>query len=74
MFDVWTCCSSAVRYVAEAGLEIAPFIMGFILGRSAALLVKSLESFGTDDLLHQEPDRHVLWVADRAVYGYSVIR
>lgn len=50
MFDVWTLFLFGLfGYLAHRiGLEIAPFIIGFILGPSAEIyFVKSLESFGT---------------------------
>ncbi|MDP2700340.1 tripartite tricarboxylate transporter permease [Thalassospira sp.] len=50
MFDVWTLLIFGVfGYLAhKIRLEIAPFIIGFILGPSAEIyFVKSLESFGT---------------------------
>ncbi|MHC1551543.1 tripartite tricarboxylate transporter permease [Phyllobacterium sp. K27] len=50
MFDVWTLLIFGLfGYLAHLiRLEIAPFIIGFILGPSAEIyFVKSLESFGT---------------------------
>jgi len=49
MFDVWTLLIFGLfGWVAvKLGLEVAPFIIGFILGPSAEIyFVKSLESFG----------------------------
>lgn len=49
MFDVWTMLIFGIfGYVGtKLGLEVAPFIIGFILGKSAEVyFVKSLESFG----------------------------
>lgn len=49
MFDVWTLLIFGVfGWVAtKIGIEIAPFIIGFILGPSAEIyFVKSVESFG----------------------------
>jgi putative tricarboxylic transport membrane protein len=49
MFDVWTLLIFGVFgwLALKLGLEIAPFIIGFILGPSAEIyFVKSLESFG----------------------------
>lgn len=49
MFDVWTLLIFGVFGWAavKLGLEVAPFIIGFILGPSAEIyFVKSLESFG----------------------------
>lgn len=50
MFDVWTLLIFGVFgwLAGKIGIEIAPFIIGFILGPSAEIyFVKSLESFGT---------------------------
>jgi putative tricarboxylic transport membrane protein len=49
MFDVWTLLFFGVLgwIGVKLGLEVAPFIIGFILGPSAEIyFVKSLESFG----------------------------
>ena len=49
MFDVWTLFFFGILgwIGIKMGLEIAPFIIGFILGPSAEIyFVKSLESFG----------------------------
>ncbi len=49
MFDVWTLLIFGIFgwLAVKLGLEIAPFIIGFILGPSAEIyFVKSLESFG----------------------------
>jgi putative tricarboxylic transport membrane protein len=49
MFDVWTLLFFGVAgwIGVKLGLEVAPFIIGFILGPSAEIyFVKSLESFG----------------------------
>jgi putative tricarboxylic transport membrane protein len=49
MFDVWTLLIFGIFgwLAAKLRLEIAPFIIGFILGPSAEVyFVKSLESFG----------------------------
>ena len=49
MFDVWTLLIFGVGgwLAIKLGLEVAPFIIGFILGPSAEIyFVKSLESFG----------------------------
>lgn len=50
MFDVWTLLIFGLfgYFAQKVGIEIAPFIIGFILGPSAEIyFVKSLESFGT---------------------------
>jgi len=76
MFDVWTLLLFGLfGYVAEKlGLEIAPFIMGFILGRSAELyFVKSLESFGNLTIFFtKSPIAMLLWVLIALSIGYSV--
>jgi putative tricarboxylic transport membrane protein len=76
MFDVWTLLLFGLfGYVAEKlGLEIAPFIMGFILGRSAELyFVKSLESFGNLTIFFtKSPIAMLLWVLIALSIGYSI--
>ena len=50
MFDVWTLLIFGVAgwLFTKIGIEVAPFIIGFILGPAAEIyFVKSLESFGT---------------------------
>ena len=50
MFDVWTLLIFGVIgwLFTKIGLEIAPFVIGFILGPTAEIyFVKSLESYGT---------------------------
>lgn len=50
MFDVWTLLIFGVFgwFAQKIGIEVAPLIIGFILGKSAEVyFVKSLESFGT---------------------------
>ncbi|MBE0530482.1 MAG: tripartite tricarboxylate transporter permease [Rhodospirillales bacterium] len=75
MFDVWTLLLFGLfGYIAEKlGLEIAPFIMGFILGRSAELyFVKSLESFGNLTIFFtKSPIAMLLWVLIALSIGYS---
>jgi putative tricarboxylic transport membrane protein len=66
MFDVWTLLIFGLfGYVGQkAGIEIAPFIIGFILGKSAEIyFVKSLESFGTLAIFFtKSPIAMFLWV------------
>lgn len=66
MFDVWTLFLFGLfGYLAHRiGLEIAPFIIGFILGPSAEIyFVKSLESFGTLSIFFTKSwIAGVLWV------------
>jgi putative tricarboxylic transport membrane protein len=50
MFDIWTLLIIGIFGYAgtKLGLEVPPFIIGFILGKSAeTYFVKSLESYGT---------------------------
>lgn len=76
MFDVWTLLLFGVGgYLAEKiGLETAPFIMGFILGRSAELyFVKSLESFGSLTIFFtKSPIALILWGLIALSIGYSL--
>lgn len=66
MFDVWTLLLFGVfGYIAQKiGIEIAPLIIGFILGNSAEVyFVKSLESFGTLTIFFtKSPIAVFLWV------------
>ena len=63
MFDVWTLLIFGVfGYIcSKIGIEVAPLIIGFILGKSAvSLLCKNLGIFRhPDHLLHQKSDCHV---------------
>ncbi len=76
MFDVWTLFIFGVfGFVgAKLGLEIAPFIIGFILGPSAEVyFVKSLESFGTLSIFFtKSPIAVFLWVLIAISVAYSV--
>ncbi len=66
MFDVWTLLIFGLfGYLGQKiGIEIAPFIIGFILGKSAEIyFVKSLESFGTLTIFFtKSPIALFLWV------------
>jgi len=66
MFDVWTLLIFGLfGYLGQKiGIEIAPFIIGFILGKSAEIyFVKSLESFGTLAIFFtKSPIAMFLWV------------
>jgi len=66
MFDVWTLLIFGLfGYLGQKiGIEIAPFIIGFILGKSAEIyFVKSLESFGTLSIFFtKSPIAMFLWV------------
>jgi putative tricarboxylic transport membrane protein len=76
MFDVWTLLIFGLfGYLAhQIGLEIAPFIIGFILGPSAEIyFVKSLESFGTLTIFFTKSwIAVVLWVLIALSIGMSV--
>lgn len=76
MFDVWTLLIfGLVGFVGvKLGLEIAPFIIGFILGPSAEVyFVKSLESFGTLTVFFtKSPIAVFLWCLIVLSVGYSI--
>ncbi|UTW11493.1 tripartite tricarboxylate transporter permease [Marinobacterium rhizophilum] len=76
MFDVWTLLIfGLLGYVAQKiGLEIAPLVIGFILGGSAEVyFVKSLESFGTLSIFFtKSPIAIVLWCMIAASVFFSV--
>lgn len=76
MFDVWTLFLFGLLGWAatKIGLEIAPFIIGFILGPSAEVyFVKSLESFGTLTIFFtKSPIAVFMWFLIALSVGYSV--
>ncbi|HQZ46548.1 MAG TPA: tripartite tricarboxylate transporter permease, partial [Usitatibacteraceae bacterium] len=76
MFDVWTLFIFGLFgfFGAKMGLEIAPFIIGFILGPSAEVyFVKSLESFGTLTIFFtKSPIAVVLWVLIAISIAFSI--
>lgn len=76
MFDVWTLLIfGLVGYVAQKiGIEIAPLVIGFILGGSAEVyFVKSLESFGTYSIFFtKSPIAMLLWVLIAASVAFSI--
>ncbi len=76
MFDVWTLLIfGLVGFVGvKMGLEIAPFIIGFILGPSAEIyFVKSLESFGNLTIFFtKSPIAVFLWGLIAISVGYSI--
>ncbi len=76
MFDVWTLFLFGVFgwLGTKLGLEIAPFIIGFILGQTAEVyFVKSIESFGTLTIFFtKSPIAVFLWVLIALSVGYSV--
>jgi len=76
MFDVWTLLLFGIfGYVAQKiGIEIAPLIIGFILGNSAEVyFVKSLESFGTLTIFFtKSPIAVFLWALIAMSVSFSV--
>ncbi|WP_353646711.1 tripartite tricarboxylate transporter permease [Mesorhizobium sp. WSM2239] len=76
MFDVWTLLIFGLfGYLAHhLGLEIAPFVIGFILGPSAEIyFVKSLESFGTISIFFIKSwIAVVLWILIAISIGLSI--
>ena len=76
MFDVWTLLIfGLIGFVGvKMGLEIAPFIIGFILGPSAEIyFVKSLEAFGTLTIFFtKSPIAVCLWGLIALSVGYSI--
>ncbi|SDJ16493.1 tripartite tricarboxylate transporter permease [Aliiruegeria lutimaris] len=76
MFDVWTLLIFGVfAWLGQkVGLEIAPFIIGFILGGQAEIyFVKSLESFGTLTIFFtKSPIALFLWGLIAVSVAYSV--
>jgi len=75
MFDVWTLLLFGVGgYLAsKIGIEIAPLVIGFILGGQAEVyFVKSLESFGTLTIFFtKSPITVVLWILILVSLGFS---
>jgi len=76
MFDVWTLLLFGLFgwAVQKVGVEIAPLIIGFILGKSAEVyFVKALESFGTLTIFFtKSPIAVFLWVLIVISVGYSI--
>ncbi len=76
MFDVWTLLLFGIfGYIAgKIGIEVAPLIIGFILGKSAEVyFVKSLESFETLTIFFtKSPIAMFLWVLIFISIGYSI--
>jgi putative tricarboxylic transport membrane protein len=77
MFDVWTLLIFGLfGYFAEKlGIEVAPFIIGFILGPSAEIyFIKSLESFGTLSIFFTQSWIAVfLWALIAVSLGFSIM-
>lgn len=76
MFDVWTLLLFGVGgyLAAKVGIEVAPLVIGFILGGQAEVyFVKSLESFGTLTIFFtKSPIAMFLWVLIFISVGYSI--
>ncbi len=76
MFDVWTLLIFGIfGYIcSKIGIEVAPLIIGFILGKSAEIyFVKALESFGTLTIFFtKSPIAMFLWVLIAISLGYSI--
>ncbi len=76
MFDVWTLLIFGILgYIcSKIGIEVAPLIIGFILGKSAEIyFVKALESFGTLTIFFtKSPIAMFLWVLIAISLGYSI--
>ncbi|ALM54540.1 hypothetical protein AR456_05285 [Halomonas huangheensis] len=77
MFDVWTLLIFGVfgYLIQKIGLEVAPLIIGFILGSSAEVyFVKSIESFGSLSIFFtKSPIAVVLWVLIAASVTFSIV-
>ena len=77
MFDVWTLLMFGLLGWAatKIGLEIAPLVIGFILGGSAEVyFVKTLESYGTFTVFFtKSPIAVVLWLLIIASIVFSVL-
>jgi putative tricarboxylic transport membrane protein len=76
MFDVWTLLIFGVfgYVIQKVGLEVAPLIIGFILGSSAEVyFVKSLESFGNYTIFFtKSPIAVVLWILIVVSIAFSI--
>ncbi|WP_268745566.1 tripartite tricarboxylate transporter permease [Vibrio sp. ER1A] len=76
MFDVWTLVLFGIFGVVapKLGLEVVPFIIGFILGKSAEVyFVKSIEAYGDLSIFFtKSPIAGVLWVIILASIVFSV--
>ena len=76
MFDVWTLLLFGVGgYLAtKVGIEIAPLVIGFILGGQAEVyFVKALVWFGTLSIFFtKSPIAMVLWVLIAISIGFSI--
>ncbi|MCP1314437.1 tripartite tricarboxylate transporter permease [Halomonas sp. 707D7] len=76
MFDVWTLLIFGVLgyLIQKIGLEVAPLIIGFILGSQAEVyFVKSLESFGTYSIFFTKSSiAMVLWALIAASVLFAI--
>lgn len=76
MFDVWTLLIFGVFgwFAQKIGIEVAPLIIGFILGKSTEVyFVKSLESFGTLTIFFtKSPIAVFLWILIMASVVFSI--
>jgi len=76
MFDVWTLLLFGVGgyVVSKFGIEIAPLVIGFILGRQTEIyFVKSLESFGKLTIFFtKSPIAMALWLLIIVSVGFSI--
>ncbi len=76
MFDVWTLLIFGLLgyLIQKIGLEVAPLIIGFILGGQAEVyFVKSLESAGTLSIFFtKSPIAVVLWALILMSVAFSV--
>lgn len=77
MFDVWTLLIFGILgyVISKLGLEVAPLVIGFILGSQAEIyFVKSLESFGNFGIFFtKSPIAVVLWLLIIGSILFSVL-
>ncbi|MFV0440232.1 MAG: tripartite tricarboxylate transporter permease [Lachnospirales bacterium] len=77
MFDVWSIfIFGLVGYIGKKlGLQIPPFLIGFILGKQAEqYFIKSLESFGTYTIFFtKSPMAVVLWILIIVSFAYAIV-
>ena len=77
MFDVWTLLIFGILgyVISKLGLEVAPLVIGFILGSQAEIyFVKSLESFGNFGIFFTKSSiAVVLWVLIIGSILFSVL-
>ncbi|KEA63949.1 Tricarboxylate transport membrane protein TctA [Marinobacterium lacunae] len=77
MFDVWTLLIFGVFgwLAGKIGIEVAPLVIGFILGGSAEVyFVKSIESYGSLSIFFtKSPIAVVLWLLILASVVFSIL-